>query len=303
MTRLRVPFFLLVAIGFVFDGEARITKAWKDQEVFDKADLVVIAQVVTTEDTDERSTVLTHSAIGLITEFRTQLILKGENSIKSFQLHYYRLASKSDAQTIANGPALIEIPEGKHPTYLLFLIREADGRYAPATDQTDPAAHSVLRLRGANGVQGEEPEPQLDGARSERHWNYPEMFEKSELVVLANWRSAQNTDERSILPNTKTKVVGVNTVFEAGLVLKGPKDGNKIALHHYKFQEEGDAFRYFSPQLLRIIEPVNHDGRYAPGGGQFLLFLVREPEGRFAPVTGQTDPAISSVLRVVPADS
>jgi hypothetical protein len=303
MIRSPLACFLFVAIGFVFNAEARITKAWRDQEVFDKADLVVIAQVVATKDSDERSTILTHNVIGVLSEFKTQLILKGEKSIKSFQLHYYKLASKSDAQTIANGPALIEIPEGKHPTYLLFLMREGDGRYAPATDQTDPAAHSVLRLRGANGVQGEEPEPQVDEARSERRWDYLAMFEESELVVLAHWRSAQDTDERGILPNTKTKVVGVTTVFEATVVLKGPKDGNKIALHHYRFQEEGDAFRYFSPQLLRIIEPVNRDGRYSPGGGEFLLFLVRESDGRFAPVTGQTDPAISSVLRVVPGDS
>jgi hypothetical protein len=303
MTKLPVTFLLFVAIGFVFDGEARITKAWEDQEVFDKADFVVIAQVVATKDTDERSTVLTHNVKGVVTEFRTQLVLKGEKSIKGFHLHHYRFASKSDAQTIANGPALIEIPEGKHPTYLLFLIREADGRYAPATDQTDPAAHSVLRLRGANGVQGEEPEPQVNEARPERRWDYLQMFEKSELVVLANWRSAQHTDEWSILPNTKTKVLGVTTVFDASLVLKGPKDVNRIALHHYRFQDDGDAFRYFSPQLLRIIEPVNRDGRYSPGGGQFLLFLLKEPNGRFAPVTGQTDPAISSVLRVVPADS
>src|SRR6266446_2495500 len=159
MNRMPVMLSLLVAVGLVSDGKARITKAWEDQEVFDKADLVVIGQVTSTRDTEERNTVLTHNVIGVVTEFRTQLILKGEESIKSLQLHHYRLASKSDAQTIANGPALIEIPKDKHPTYLLFLIRETDGKYAPATDQTDPAAKSVLRLRGANGVQGEEPEP------------------------------------------------------------------------------------------------------------------------------------------------
>jgi hypothetical protein len=302
MIKLLITLFFSVAIGLISDVEARIAKAWEDQEVFDRADLVVVAQLIATKDTDERSTVLTHDVIGVVTEFRTRLILKGEKSLTSFQLHHYRLASKSDAQTIANGPALIEIPEDKHPTYLLFLLREADGRYAPATDQIDPAVKSVLRLRGSNGVQGEEPEPQVDEARPERHGDYPEIFGKSDLVVLANWRSAQNTNERSILPNTKTKVLGVTTVFDASLVLKGPEDVNRIALHHYRFQDEGDAFRYFRPQLLRIIEPVNRDGRYSPGGGQFLLFLVREPDGRFAPVTGQTDPAISSVFRVMPAD-
>jgi hypothetical protein len=302
MRRPSLTIFLLVAIGLVSNAEARITKAWEDQEVFDKADFVAIAQASATKDTEERSTILTHNVIGVVTEFKTQLIIKGERTTKTVQLHHYRFANKSDAKTIANGPDLIEIPTDKHPTYLLFLIKEVDGRYGPVTDQTDPAAKSVLRLRAANGVQGEEPEPRVNEARPEQRWDYPEMFEKSDLVVLANWRSAQSTDERSLLPNTKTKVMGVTTVFEASLAFKGSQDVKKIALHHYRFQNEDDAFRYFPPQLIRIVGPVERDGRYSPGGGQFLLFLVREPAGRFAPITGQTDPAISAVLRVEPGD-
>jgi hypothetical protein len=115
--------------------------------MFDKADLVVIARVAATKDTDERSTILTLNVIGVVTEFRTHLILKGDKSIKTFQLHHYRLASESDKWTVANGPSLIRF-SWEHPPFLLFLIKEGDGRYAPVTGQEDPDAFSVLEIKG-----------------------------------------------------------------------------------------------------------------------------------------------------------
>jgi len=140
--------FLVLGFGLVADdANARITKAWRYQEMFDKADLVVIARVAATKDTDERSTILTLDVIGVVTEFRTHLILKGDKSIKTFQLHHYRLVSESDKWNIANGPNLISF-SWEHPPFLLFLTREGDGRYAPVTGQEDPNAFSVLELRG-----------------------------------------------------------------------------------------------------------------------------------------------------------
>ena len=115
--------------------------------MFNKADLVVIARVVATKDTDERSTILTINVIGVVTEFRTHLVLKGNQNIKTFQLHHYRVASKADLETVANGPSLIRF-SFEHPAFLLFLRREPDGKYAPVTGQEDPASLSVLELTG-----------------------------------------------------------------------------------------------------------------------------------------------------------
>jgi hypothetical protein len=115
--------------------------------MFDQADLVVIARVVKTEDTDERSKILTLNAVGVITEFRTHLVLKGSKNFKTFQLHHYRLANPSDEETIANGPNFVEFSRDSAPC-LLFLAKERDGRYAPVTGQEDPALYSVLELGG-----------------------------------------------------------------------------------------------------------------------------------------------------------
>lgn len=140
--------FFGLAIGGVPDGTARITKAWRYQEMFDKADLVVIARVVAGTDTDERSTLGPFNVIGVTTEFRTHLILKGDKGITAFQLHHYRFASEAENEAIANGPNLIRF-SWEHAPFLLFLIKEPDGRYAPVTGQEDPAIYSVLELRGS----------------------------------------------------------------------------------------------------------------------------------------------------------
>jgi hypothetical protein len=117
--------------------------------MFDKADLVTIAYVVSTKDTEERSTILDGiKVIGVATEFKSALILKGPKGVTNFQLHHYRFQSESDRENIANSPALLQIGP-YHPVFLLFLVKESDGRYAPVTGQTDPAMFSVLPLNGA----------------------------------------------------------------------------------------------------------------------------------------------------------
>lgn len=139
---------LWMIFGLPYTGDARITKAWRYQEMFEKADLVIIARVVTTKDTEERSKVLnTLDVIGVITDFKSHLVLKEDKSIEKFQLHHYRVASNADDAAMANGPNLIRF-SFEHPAFLLFLTKEADGRYAPVTGQEDPAAFSVLELPG-----------------------------------------------------------------------------------------------------------------------------------------------------------
>ena len=119
--------------------------------MFDKADLVVIAHRVSTKNTDERS-MLTDlrphvAVVGVVTEFRTLLILKGAKNATKFNLHHYRLQSEND-QNVESGPDLVRFSRGQHVPFLLFLIKERNGKYAPVTGQTDPAAFSVLELRG-----------------------------------------------------------------------------------------------------------------------------------------------------------
>lgn len=116
--------------------------------MFDKADLVVVADVISSKDTDERSTLLDDvKVIGVVTDFKSRLVLKGPKNATAFQLHHYRLENKDD-MNIADGPSLVSIG-AKNPAFLLFLVKERDGRYAPVTGQTDPEIFSVLPLKNA----------------------------------------------------------------------------------------------------------------------------------------------------------
>ncbi len=103
--------------------------------MFDKADVVIIATFVSSKDTSEhtmlRDLTPPSKVIGVVSDFEIRLTLKGPRDLKGFQLHHYRL----DDVEYANGPSLIAIKPGRKPTFLLFLIKEKDGRYAPVTDK------------------------------------------------------------------------------------------------------------------------------------------------------------------------
>jgi hypothetical protein len=142
---------LLLVLAIVGNASARITPAWTYQQLYDKSDLVVIAYAGSTRDTAERTTLNDLDphvpVIGVVSEFKTSLVLKGPRDIRTFQLHYYRFASEHD-QLAANSPDLVRLLE-THLPFLMFLVKEPDGRYAPVTGQTDPASHSVIELKSA----------------------------------------------------------------------------------------------------------------------------------------------------------
>jgi hypothetical protein len=115
---------------------------------------------------------------------------------------------------------------------------------------------------------------------------YQEMFDKSDLVVIATVQRTKDTAEKSKLLDT-VDVIGVETEFNTELILKGSKDVRVFVLHHYREPDEGSTAN--GPSLL-FIGPEKHP--------PFLLFLTKEKDGRYAPVAGQTDPALISVIKL-----
>ena len=125
-------------------------KSWSYQELYDQSDLVVIAKPISTQDTTEKATLPNISpdvhVIGLSTEFDISLVMKGDNISKKTTLHHFLLADPK--QLMINGPRLASFDPKQHTRYLLFLHREADGRYSPVSGQTDPASVSIVKLEG-----------------------------------------------------------------------------------------------------------------------------------------------------------
>lgn len=126
-------------------------------------------------------------------------------------------------------------------------------------------------------------------ARQMRSWTWQELFDQSDLVVIGRPVSTSDTNETAMLPGVfpKIDVVGLSTGFDVNLVMKGAKETKKIVFHHYRLREnvpmlDGPNLAAFDPKQMV----------------SYLLFLKREEDGRYAPVSGQTDPAYYSIVKV-----
>jgi hypothetical protein len=144
---MRRAIFCLPALVAVAIAHARLSVDWSYQRLFDTADLVVVAVVVSTTDTAERAILPdirpdVH-VVGMATGFYVGGVLKGDHNLKTFVLHHYRL--ENPASVLLNGPTLISFDPKAHAHFLLFLVRETDGTYAPIAGQVD-AAKSIFRL-------------------------------------------------------------------------------------------------------------------------------------------------------------
>jgi hypothetical protein len=122
-------------------------------------------------------------------------------------------------------------------------------------------------------------------------WTYERMYDNSDLVVIAKPVASTQLEEKMTLPNISPAilVVGVETQLDVRLVLKGEPKTKTIALHHYALQKPADGLTRGAPQLVSFDpkQPVC-----------YLMFLKREANDRYAPVTGQTDPAAESVIEL-----
>jgi hypothetical protein len=135
-------------------------------------------------------------------------------------------------------------------------------------------------------------------ARITRVLSYQEMFAKSDLVVIANpINKTTDTKERAFLPGifqqekdgsqSKVESIGVETVFAVSVVLKGNATVKQFKLHHYR---EAQASKASNGPILVRFDPSDISKR-----SSYLLFLVREPDGRFASTDGQTDPGMKAI--------
>src|SRR5262249_35805579 len=128
---------------------ARLMEGATFQQMFDKADLVIIAKPLSSTDTEEHTGLPGLDAIhvvGINTKLERVLVLKGDKAVKEFVLHHYRLDKNRAA--MGHRPYFSQFKPKKHEAFLLFLIKKADGRYAPASGQVDPGAFSVIKLDG-----------------------------------------------------------------------------------------------------------------------------------------------------------
>lgn len=151
---------LLVVLGLTCaatQSQSRITIEQSYQELLERSDLVVIA-TPTTKTTDTKEVTyfpdMLHvdaegrrtrvQATGVETRLECFAILKGNSELKHIVLHHYRETSPPRVE--ADGPLLVSFDPSDQTNYLIFLVRERDGRFAPTGGQTDPGRRSVTKL-------------------------------------------------------------------------------------------------------------------------------------------------------------
>lgn len=148
------PFLMsLLCLGLLAMPRAaypRLIATPSEQELFDRADAVVIVVPGVGRDTDEKAVLQNIRpdvhVVGVTTELKVKAWLKGGPGKTKIDLHHYRLDWNKTTSPLLNGPLLLEFHAAETRTYLMYLVRETDGRYAPVAGQTDPAGFSVIRV-------------------------------------------------------------------------------------------------------------------------------------------------------------
>ncbi|MGD0816706.1 MAG: ankyrin repeat domain-containing protein, partial [Verrucomicrobiota bacterium] len=115
------------------------------------------------------------------------------------------------------------------------------------------------------------------------------LDKKTDIIVVAQPVSTKDTAEQIDLPNISPPIPvnGLSTEFEVNVVLKGDRSLKKLVVHHYRLK---------NPDKLMLNAP-NLASFDAKESTRYLLFLQREPDGRYAPFD-QVDPASSAMLKL-----
>lgn len=118
-------------------------------------------------------------------------------------------------------------------------------------------------------------------ARIIQQWTDQQLLDKSDLVVEAVPTATHDTKERGPLPGSGQPVIGVQTDFAVTSVLKGAPTTKTISLHHYR------------PDKMQIVNAPTFVSFDPKDAQTYRLYLVRQPDGLYAPVAGQEDPGLS----------
>jgi len=120
-------------------------------------------------------------------------------------------------------------------------------------------------------------------ARAIRPWTEDEMRNASDLIMVGTVAKVTDLDETNTTLWYGFEFRGVETTFNVSKVLKGKISDHEIVLHHYRFTKYTPKN---GPSFLNLVVNATN---------QYLLYLAKDGTNRFAPVSGQIDPAVDAV--------
>ncbi len=131
-------------------------------------------------------------------------------------------------------------------------------------------------------------------ARLLESWSHKRLMKEADLVVIARAKSTADADDRLKDNPWEATFLGQTTTLEVKAVLKG-KAGDTIKVLHYKLEDgvqliNGPLLVTFRTKPLRV---VTKEFKAELGAPEYLLFLKARKDGRYEPVSGRIDPALS----------
>ncbi|MFO1477144.1 MAG: hypothetical protein U1F98_10890 [Verrucomicrobiota bacterium] len=111
------------------------------------------------------------------------------------------------------------------------------------------------------------------------------MQKKARLIIVGTVTAVRDLKETNTELWPPYKFVGVEATFAVSQVLKGDFTNRTVVLHYYRV----DPPHSILPNGPNFLELTAGDTK------QFLLYLVPDGASRFAPVSGQLDPALDAV--------
>ena len=141
-------------------------------------------------------------------------------------------------------------------------------------------------------------------------WSFDRLFKEAEVIVIASAKGTAKSEDTPANEQFKTSLIGQRTTFAIIKTLKGEAGDGPLTVTHFKLK---DGVQFNNGPLLvtfRTKGPVIEGGQATRfkavlSTPQYLLFLKRSDGGRFEPVSGQIDPALSikEIYEPLPAEA
>jgi hypothetical protein len=138
--------------------------------------------------------------------------------------------------------------------------------------------------------------PVVGEARLIENWPYEKLFKEADLVVIASATCSADSGGIVKLGGWSVDFVGVKTTFIVKHTLKGEADGQTLKVRHFRLKEgvlveNGPLLVRFRTERGLSIRAKGFKGSVPKP--DYLLFLKRNKDGRYEPVSGRIDPRLS----------
>jgi len=153
------------------------------------------------------------------------------------------------------------------------------------------------------------------GGRKIEDWPYERLFKEADVAVIARADGTADTkDQLKHKEWANVEFIGQESTLKVQSILKGSlkeekgKGEKTIKVLHYRLPEnrniqDGPMLVTFRKEGLHLEGTIN-GVKFQSSGGRpdYMIFLRSCQDGRYEPISGQIDPALSVRVMTTPAD-